>query len=403
MIPQQMVYYPPPAFYPSLPSTPATTTTTIPSLFGTPATQQTQSKQASVTSSPFGTLPSFKELPLSGLYKDKPAAAATPTHYKLYPSRPSIGTKSRTPISAGNRLNLIEEPMTNSSDFFVSRSNIKKLEIKVEENEDDHHTQRLDHFFANSFQPNNTGQSEDILQDKQVPKLIRPGYSMSPSASVLTSFSADQLTKVDNFTVRRAGFGFVEFLKPVDIAYLNLDKIVIFERGEIVLYPKPVFHQKPGTGLNQPARVTLHQIFPRDKGSDIKKFESKLKRSLKKNAKEQPARHISYDSESGDWVFEVEHFSRFGIIDDDDDSLTEGEEEEEPEEEEEEEEEEIVPQQNLEDEDIIEEYAIEEDQPPAFYISDEDDSSDSYEASQFSEYNTRLPAQLGLNPTKIQV
>ena len=48
-------------------------------------------------------------------------------------------------------------------------------------------------------------------------------------------------------------------------------------------------------------------------------------RKLKKVTAEQGARFVSYDAASGTWKFEVEHFSKYGLLDSDDEDEGEGE------------------------------------------------------------------------------
>ncbi len=75
-------------------------------------------------------------------------------------------------------------------------------------------------------------------------------------------------------------------------------------------------NEKPeiGEGLNKSAEVTLHKVFRIDKATNRPTTDSeaiaRFERKLKKLSADQNARFISYDADTGTWVFEVEHFSK---------------------------------------------------------------------------------------------
>ena len=74
-----------------------------------------------------------------------------------------------------------------------------------------------------------------------------------------------------------------------------------------------------GKGLNKPAVITLEKCYPKTKTKNnpqvLKKYQEKLLRATK----EMGATFVSYDPETGNWVFSVEHFSRYGLADSEDD------------------------------------------------------------------------------------
>lgn len=75
-------------------------------------------------------------------------------------------------------------------------------------------------------------------------------------------------------------------------------------------------NEKPeiGEGLNKCAEVTLQKVYRIDKATNRpttdKDAIARFERKLKKLAADQSARFISYDADTGTWVFEVEHFSK---------------------------------------------------------------------------------------------
>ena len=157
------------------------------------------------------------------------------------------------------------------------------------------------------------------------PILNRGDYYCKPSLTELKTYSDEQLSKVIDFEVGREAIGSVTFPGVTNVKSLNLDEIVFFEPKEISLYP--VESEKPpvGSGLNKKARVCLLNVFPVDKRtretiSDPdelrrRKYDLKVKRMCEK----MDAQFVSFDVEDGTWVFEVEHFSKYGLLDDEDD------------------------------------------------------------------------------------
>lgn len=79
----------------------------------------------------------------------------------------------------------------------------------------------------------------------------------------------------------------------------------------------------PDCGVCALPQVTLQKVFKIDKATNKPTTDSeavdRFVRKLKKTAAEQNARFVSYNAETGVWKFEVEHFSRYGLVPDSDD------------------------------------------------------------------------------------
>eukprot|EP01135_Chromosphaera_perkinsii_P008727 Nk52_evm60s1444 gene=Nk52_evmTU60s1444 len=158
-----------------------------------------------------------------------------------------------------------------------------------------------------------------------VPSLCREDYFCKPTIEELKGLDEEGLSKVENFEIGRDGVGSVMFPGVTDVRQLNLDEIVFFEPKEISLYPIESEKPEVGKGLNKRAQVRLCKIFPTDKRTretisdpdHLRKRKYDLK--LKKMCSKMGSKHISFDFEEGTWVFEVEHFSKYGLLDDDDD------------------------------------------------------------------------------------
>ena len=129
---------------------------------------------------------------------------------------------------------------------------------------------------------------------------------------------------VENFVIGRAGYGNIFFPGMTNIVGMNFDEIVIFRHKEVFVYPDDNSKPLLGEGLNKKAQVTLDKVWPIDKTlqTPIKtpekltnmNYEEKLRKACIKMG----ARFVEYRSETGSWVFNVDHFSKYGLQDSDD-------------------------------------------------------------------------------------
>lgn len=155
-----------------------------------------------------------------------------------------------------------------------------------------------------------------------------PGeYWMSPSIKELSKMNRVQLSHVSNFTVGRDGVGYVNFKAPVDLNNIEINKIpggiVILDTRSCTVYPEDLKKPPMGKGLNVPSEISLLQSWPRnmDKrtGQPIKSGRL-LEKHINKLRNSDDTTFISYDPETGNWVFEVEHFTTYGLFDDGDET-----------------------------------------------------------------------------------
>ena len=154
--------------------------------------------------------------------------------------------------------------------------------------------------------------------------LQREGYYTIPTVSQL-SLDADGQCLVTGFTVGREGYGNIHFPGTINIAFINLDDIVHIRHKEVIVYPDDDNKPPLGEGLNRPAQITLDKVWPVDKsnGDSIKSpdrlrkmsYEEKLERASSRLG----AKFIEYRPETGSWVFKVDHFSKYGLLEDSDD------------------------------------------------------------------------------------
>jgi nuclear pore complex protein Nup98-Nup96 len=192
-----------------------------------------------------------------------------------------------------------------------------------------------------------------------LPHLTRPDYYCEPSLPQLAAMAREDLsslTAVSNFTVGRKGVGSVRWLDGTDVTGLDIDSIISLEDGSVEVYldveeeeggggggvgPStgngngtrkggPIQKPEVGIELNKPAEVTMLNVFKIDKATgkpttDAEALE-RFTRKLRRLTSDQGAKFISYDAVTGTWKFEVEHFSKYGLIDgsDDDDDYDAG-------------------------------------------------------------------------------
>ncbi|XP_065058419.1 nuclear pore complex protein Nup98-Nup96-like [Rhopilema esculentum] len=151
--------------------------------------------------------------------------------------------------------------------------------------------------------------------------LKRPEYYTIPSTKELNKMDlSDGKCLVENFIVGREDYGEVKFLGTTDVKDLNLDKIVFFRRREAEVYPDD-YTNKPEVGkeLNKKSEISLHKVWPNDKTSHTPiKSPERLKKSgfierLEEKTSALGAMFLDYKPDQGTWVFQVEHFTRYGL------------------------------------------------------------------------------------------
>ncbi len=158
-----------------------------------------------------------------------------------------------------------------------------------------------------------------IPNDYQVRGRDLGEYWMSPSKDEIRAMSHEQRQRVVNFTVGRMNVGQVRFRVPVNLDNIDLDNIlgglVILERRSCTVYPEQNTKPPVGQGLNVPAEILLLHTYPRDWPNVSPEKMHKHLRSLKRAV---DTTFVSYDEKTAAWLFEVMHFTTYGIDDDDD-------------------------------------------------------------------------------------
>lgn len=155
-------------------------------------------------------------------------------------------------------------------------------------------------------------------------------YWIRPSISELKQRSFADLSRLENFTVGRVGYGEITFLEPVDLTSLNAiadipGGVIEFDDRSCVVYVDETLKPPPGEGLNVPARISLEKCWVTDRATRefIKDSEHpRHKKHMRILQNKENTKFVSFDIETGIWIFEVPHFTRYGLdeSDDEDDS-----------------------------------------------------------------------------------
>lgn len=148
--------------------------------------------------------------------------------------------------------------------------------------------------------------------------LKRHQYFTVPSVEELEKLRAeDGKCYIQGFTVGRIGYGNVYFPDKMDVSNLNLDEIVHIRHREVVLYPDDTKKPPVGQGLNRRAQVTLDNVYPVISGELVRDPDDALVMCFTENLREvcerKGMRFLEYRPETGSFVFEVEHFSKYGL------------------------------------------------------------------------------------------
>ncbi|KAM3230827.1 hypothetical protein ACQJBY_061169 [Aegilops geniculata] len=154
--------------------------------------------------------------------------------------------------------------------------------------------------------------------DAMFPVLRFSDYFTRPSVEELVEREAADPgygSRVPDFVVGRTRYGQVKFSGSTDVRGLDLNEIVKFGRHSVVVYRDEAGKPAVGHGLNKAAEVTLKldlSALPKP---------GLLVELLRCRTKKQGARFLSFNPVNGSWKFEVDHFSRFGLVDEEDDDV----------------------------------------------------------------------------------
>ncbi|KAM3416458.1 hypothetical protein BST61_g8053 [Cercospora zeina] len=170
-------------------------------------------------------------------------------------------------------------------------------------------------------------------------------YFTEPRIKDLKNMSRTQLSKLKTFTVGREGIGKIEFRnngKGIDLTNVDLDKL--FDPNDIeeqegddpkaiirlkvrsaTVYPKESEKPARGQALNVPSRIYLENSWPRSHGGKkavLAKSGPAYEKHVRRFHNVEGTKFVNYDADTGTWIFDVDHFTTYGIDEDDDDMET---------------------------------------------------------------------------------
>uniref|UniRef100_T1IPI4 Nuclear pore complex protein Nup98-Nup96 n=1 Tax=Strigamia maritima TaxID=126957 RepID=T1IPI4_STRMM len=194
---------------------------------------------------------------------------------------------------------------------------------------DDSEKENADQDYSVDESADNDSEPEIVEIEKAHPAgivLTRSDYYTIPSMNELENMvtsSGDCF--VENFTIGRAGYGNVYFFGKTNVAGMNFDEIVHFRKKQIIIYPDNDNKPPLGEGLNKKAQITLDGVWPMDKTTcknaerlQAMQYQVFLERLTLTKLH---AKFIDYRPDTGSWVFQVSHFSKYGLDDSDEDDL----------------------------------------------------------------------------------
>lgn len=167
---------------------------------------------------------------------------------------------------------------------------------------------------------------------------LEDGYWVLPPLSKLAKYSDDELKAVSNLMIGRRGFGQISYNQPVDLSGLAnlgdiLGNLIVFDDRMVCVYPDEDSKAPEGEELNVPAIVQLENCAPKEKNTrkiitdTSNPFVLVHVAKLRSNVEQRGGKFITYDVIRGTWIFEVPHFSTWGIDDEYDfpDMMNDGE------------------------------------------------------------------------------
>ena len=186
---------------------------------------------------------------------------------------------------------------------------------------------------------NNTNNTDPSMY----PTNSNPDLIISPSIEEMQSYSEEELAQLDGLRIDHQRYGYVQWLAPVDVRYIDFGVSISFDDSGFEIYPQYPDDDEdgddnddmqrapgPGEGINGPAQIAIFNCYPSKPlstqlnddnvpipqqitvcsngnsylTSRLDQFEQSLKQSMKETGGE----FISYDRIAGIWSFVVGSF-----------------------------------------------------------------------------------------------
>ncbi|XP_062580939.1 nuclear pore complex protein Nup98-Nup96-like isoform X2 [Saccostrea cucullata] len=222
-------------------------------------------------------------------------------------------------------VHLSQKPVSENFDDTISQLNVQQIRVPITSKSADDTDLSLNQTVDESIERPTTPPPPNLAGII----LTRPGYYTIPSIEELCELVDENGDCfVEGLTVGREGYGSIYFHGPLNVANLNLDDIVHIRRKEVIVYPDDDNKPPEGEELNRKAEITLDCVWPTDKTtrSYIKDPERLKALGYHEKMEEITARiggrFLDYRPETGSWVFEVKHFTKYGLEDSDEEDLS---------------------------------------------------------------------------------
>ena len=153
------------------------------------------------------------------------------------------------------------------------------------------------------------------------------GYWSKPTIEEIRNMSASEAKDYKDFKVGCKNSGEITFSR-VDLKSIPLDKlfgdIVYFETRKVSVYGETTTIPKPprGQGLNVPSTIILQNSWPRSNAGATEVLEKKglrFDKHVNRLKRIPETEFISYNANTGEWTFKVQHYTTYGLPDDDED------------------------------------------------------------------------------------
>ncbi|KAK4337202.1 hypothetical protein RND71_043301 [Anisodus tanguticus] len=234
---------------------------------------------------------------------------------KAYSSTPAANTSVSLPVQSPAQSVILDKSQANRNNQLILNSPETSVNVSLNDSQN------------YSILGHNSGDcaSPVVNTTFSIPKckviLNRTEYFTIPPLDQLEV--DDNTCIVESFTVGRHGYGSIFWEGPLDIYGINLDECVHIRRKEVFVYPDDENKPEEGSGLNRPAQITLHKVWPIDKTTHevIKDPQRLLRMNYSEKIENATIKFggffKEYRPDSGTWVFKVKHFSKYGLIDED--------------------------------------------------------------------------------------
>eukprot|EP00124_Ichthyophonus_hoferi_P003923 Ihof_evm1s380 gene=Ihof_evmTU1s380 len=150
-------------------------------------------------------------------------------------------------------------------------------------------------------------------------------YYSEPSIEELMAMPVEKAKSVPHFLVGSKTYGTVEFNFRVDVTSFKalhfnkkLDHIVVFSKHSLDVYPDEATKPERGKGLNGSANIILKNCYPSN-AVNGETFSEAVRRKhircLQRNTLKIGALYLGFDWSNGDYLLQVRHFTRYGLLD----------------------------------------------------------------------------------------